>query len=89
MRAEVPLYVYEADNSWRRQPLAMIQSTQQMASVWLTAAITSLQKHSHDVGILAQLLYIHHPRQDSVIHSAIFRRGSFKEVYPDCVAFVG
>lgn len=72
-RSELGLYVYEADNSWRRRRLAVIQSTQQMASVWLTAAVTSLRKPTptpaRRVRVSRTVL---HPSStsDSLIHSA-------------------
>lgn len=62
-RPAVRLDVYEADNSWRRR-LAVIQSTQQMASVWLTAAVTSRLKQ-HGVGTFTKLSDMQRPQHPS------------------------
>lgn len=62
-RPAVRLDVYEADNSWRRR-LAVIQSTQQMASVWLTAAVTSRLKQ-RGVGTFTKLSDMQRPQHPS------------------------
>ncbi len=57
--------------------LAVIQPTQQMASVWLTTALTSLRKQQ-DVDVLNRAASHPSPTSDGMIHSAFLASELFR-----------